>query len=321
MVARRRFFMVNNNSNDHQPLLLQHQRRHQSQQQQQQQQMKRVVIYAIISLSIICVFLVTYPTRQNGDIYEVWNSAQLWYLQHNFPLVVVEGDCNYEDGTYRPFRTDFLLFEKHYPTIAFAYFNRESFKGGKMIVVYAGSRIVKQYDCNNKSGESSATINQTITTPTEKSRGGRRRAMNLTGVELEKIKSNENVTSLLVLYRTHWDRHSERIDSALDGLASRLESHHAIVARHYCDEGIEPGAHQDEKHEYPQNRYCRENGIGGYPTTLIYVKSQIEDFQDGLFGHDRNEENLFAFWFSNVILRNDIERALQNHQSNLRRQD
>lgn len=273
--------------------------------------MKRVLVYTAVVVSMFGAFRVIYPIRSTG-IYEVWNVAQLWYLQHYFPMVVVEGNCGRDSSSYHhfvtqhPFRTEFILLGQQYPTLAFAY-NDDL---GKMIVLYSGTSIIQQYDC------SVSATNEEYSNPPQEGR-----VRNLTGFELEEIKSkNETATSLLVLYRTHWDRHSEQIDSHLDSLAGRLHHHNAVVARHYCDEGIEPKEEEEGRAKYLQNKHCQENNIGSYPTTLIYAGSQnVYSFTDGIFGHDRIEENLFAFWFSNVILKNDIEQELQKEQASLHR--
>ncbi|KAL3939813.1 MAG: hypothetical protein SGBAC_005540 [Bacillariaceae sp.] len=272
--------------------------------------MKRVLVYTIVALSMVGVFRFIYPLR-SGGIYEVWNVAQLWYLQHYFPMVVVEGNCGwYHHSVYdQPFRTDFFLLGQQYPTLAFAY--KDDLE--KMIVLYSGARIIRQYDC------SGSATNEDSNNPPQVGR-----ARNLTGFELEEIKSNsnENATSVLVLYRTHWDRHSEQIDSHLDSLAGRLRDHNAVVARHYCDEGVEPKEEEEEtkgRAKYLQNKHCRDY-IFSYPTTLLYVGSQnVYKFTDSIFGHARSEEALFAFWFSNVILKNVIEQELQKEQASLHR--
>ena len=88
-------------------------------------------------------------------------------------------------------------------------------------------------------------------------------------------------------------------------LVAKVGDDHTIFGRHFSDEEVPP----NYKHT---NKHCRENNIDRYPTTLLYAGSSNHRFQDGRFGHSRSEEDLFAFWFTNTVLKQDVEKELQN---------
>lgn len=255
----------------------------------------RRLYYSVVAplglLAICCVFV--------GNFLPLWENSFPWHLTYFTPVVVVEGNCQSEFT--RPFEIEFKLFKKEFSNAMFLY--HETYP--KMIKIYTKDGIQHEFDCYSVDVASSETTLEV------------NGAKKLSGSELEANMKDPEIEAILVLFRTHWDEHSDCVDIHLDRLASKLDHPRTVVARHYCDEEENEDGQLAVKLEKGfQNEYCQKHGIFGYPTTHLYVggnsdeAAKLYEFNDGIFGRSRTEESLFAFWFAKVVLKPIIARHL-----------